>query len=64
MGSIDPDAASYPFQLTKSMHRSIYPALDPSRPELSVEGKNVIITGVSGGIGKVTFCHFLSLYRS
>jgi NAD(P)-dependent dehydrogenase (short-subunit alcohol dehydrogenase family) len=30
----------------------MYPFLEPSNPALSAAGKNVLITGVSGGIGK------------
>jgi FlaA1/EpsC-like NDP-sugar epimerase len=43
-----------PFQLTKSMHRDVYPAVDPSNPELSAKGKVIIITGAGGGIGAVS----------
>ena len=43
-----------PFQLTKSMHRDVYPAVDPSNPELSAKGKIIIITGAGGGLGAVS----------
>ncbi|KAI2466454.1 NAD(P)-binding protein [Annulohypoxylon bovei var. microspora] len=46
------DAVTWPYQLTKAVHRNLYAALDPSSPELSAEGKTVLITGVSGGVGK------------
>jgi hypothetical protein len=49
----DPNAFTLPFQLTKQFHRDVYPLLEPTRPELSAKGKTVLITGVSGGIGKV-----------
>ncbi|KAI1370081.1 NAD(P)-binding protein [Hypoxylon crocopeplum] len=48
----DPDAFTLPFQLTKQYHRDVYPLLEPTQPELSAKGKTVLITGVSGGIGK------------
>lgn len=36
---------------TKAWHNTTYPAIDPSRPELSAKGKNVVITGGGTGIG-------------
>ncbi|KAK0105210.1 hypothetical protein ONS95_004395 [Cadophora gregata] len=36
---------------TKTWHSSSYPAISPSRPELSLVGKSVIITGGGSGIG-------------
>ena len=47
----DPDQFVRPYQLTKTMHRGLYPAIDPKRPELSAAGKVVIITGAGGGVG-------------
>ena len=38
--------------LTSVFHRDAYPAISPSRPELSVAGKTVLITGGGRGIGK------------
>ncbi len=35
----------------KGYHHATYPAIDPSRPELSLKGKNVIVTGGGGTIG-------------
>ena len=43
-----------PYQLTKSMHRDIYPAVDPRNPALSAKGKVVIVTGAGGGLGAVS----------
>ncbi|KAI9788355.1 MAG: hypothetical protein M1816_006958 [Peltula sp. TS41687] len=40
-----------PFSFTKTYHTEPYPAIDPSRPELSAKGKVVFITGGSRGIG-------------
>lgn len=37
--------------LTKVWHSEPYPAISPSRPELSVKGKTVVITGGGSGIG-------------
>lgn len=45
-----------PYQLTKSMHRDVYPPVDPSNPNLSAKGKVVIVTGAGGGLGAVC-CH-------
>lgn len=50
----DPDAFTLPYQLTKQVRRDVYPLLEPTQPELSAKGKTVLITGVSGGIGKVS----------
>lgn len=44
--------------LTKTWHTHPYPAIDPSRPELSLSGKAAIITGGSGTIGKATALAF------
>lgn len=38
--------------LTKTYHHKPYPAISPSRPELSAAGKNVVVTGGGSGIGK------------
>ena len=51
---MDVNAFTSPFQLTKSMHRDIYPALDPANHQLSASGKIVIITGAGGQIGSVS----------
>lgn len=39
---------------TKEYHSSAYPAISPSRPELSLNGKTVLITGGATGIGLAT----------
>ncbi|KAL8744553.1 MAG: hypothetical protein Q9190_003212 [Brigantiaea leucoxantha] len=49
--SFDVDMFTTPFQLTKSMHRDIYPAVEPTNPQLSAKGKTIIITGAGGGLG-------------
>lgn len=38
--------------LTKTWHTEPYPAISPTRPELSAKGKNVIVTGGGTGIGR------------
>ena len=43
-----------PFQLTKSIHKDLYPALDPNNPDLSASGKVVMITCAEGRIGSVS----------
>lgn len=51
---VDVNMFTTPFQLTKSMHRDVYPAIDPTNPALSAKGKIVIITGAGGGLGAVS----------
>ncbi|KAI8935831.1 hypothetical protein NX059_007348 [Plenodomus lindquistii] len=48
----DLGAITWVSQLTKTCHRSLYPTLDPSEPHLSATGKTVLITGVSGSVGR------------
>ncbi|KAH7126134.1 hypothetical protein EDB81DRAFT_872267 [Dactylonectria macrodidyma] len=38
--------------VTKTWHNKPYPFISPTRPELSVAGKNVVVTGGGTGIGK------------
>ncbi|KAK3325960.1 hypothetical protein B0H66DRAFT_144341 [Apodospora peruviana] len=43
-----------PFQFPTPItpyHSKAYPAIDPTRPELSTKGKNIVITGAGAGIG-------------
>ena len=54
MADVDPDAFTRPYQLTKSMHRDVYPTIDPSNLDLSASGKVVVITGAGGTIGGVS----------
>ncbi|KAG8165608.1 hypothetical protein KVR01_004160 [Diaporthe batatas] len=37
---------------TRTVHRASYSSIDPSRPELSQDGRTVLITGGGTGIGK------------
>ncbi|KAL7814028.1 putative NADP(+)-dependent dehydrogenase [Trichoderma gracile] len=43
-----------PLSYTKVAHSTTYPAISPSSPALSTNGKVVLITGASGGIGRAT----------
>lgn len=38
-------------QFTRKVHTDVYPAVDPTKPENSLEGKTVVVTGASRGIG-------------
>lgn len=46
--------AAFAKSFTPTYHHHSYPAIDPSRPELSAKGKVVLITGGGQGIGKAT----------
>jgi len=43
---------------TKVTHSATYPAIDPSLPGLSTDGKVVLITGATGGIGRAAALSF------
>ncbi|GKT46333.1 short chain dehydrogenase citE [Colletotrichum spaethianum] len=43
---------------TKLTHSTTYPSVDPSLPALSTNGKVVVITGASGGIGRAAALSF------
>ncbi|RFN54751.1 nad(p)-binding protein [Fusarium flagelliforme] len=51
-------------QTTKKWHKTSYPAIDPRRPELSVSGKNVIITGGGSVIGRAMSFSFAAARAS
>ena len=46
-------AGQYPAP-TNKFHIVSYPSIDPKRPELSVKGKTIAITGAGVGIGRAT----------
>ncbi|KAI8632517.1 NAD(P)-binding protein [Xylariaceae sp. FL1651] len=43
------------FQYTKNVHNDQYPSVDPTRQELNLAGKVVIVTGASRGLGAKAF---------
>ena len=43
---------------TETWHNMPYPAISPTRPEVSVTGKNIVITGGGTGIGKAAAIAF------
>ncbi|KAI0436300.1 hypothetical protein F4803DRAFT_572730 [Xylaria telfairii] len=47
----DPDIYTKAGVITKSYYRDVYPAVDPTRPELCQTGKVTIVTGAGRGIG-------------
>ncbi|CAI6334897.1 unnamed protein product [Periconia digitata] len=50
-GNIDPNAYTAPFQLTKNLHRDVYPAIDIAAHSSYAKGKVILVTGASGGLG-------------
>jgi NADPH:quinone reductase-like Zn-dependent oxidoreductase len=38
-------------EVTKTVHRDVYPAISPSRPELNQAGRVVLVTGGGTGVG-------------
>lgn len=49
---------------TKTSHRTSYPSISPSRPELSQAGKTVLVTGGSAGIGYAIARSFVQAHTS
>ncbi|KAF5868723.1 putative short chain dehydrogenase reductase family protein [Botrytis fragariae] len=50
-GTLDTDAYTTPFAITKSIHRDPYWAIDSKNPTNNQSGKIIIITGASAGLG-------------
>ncbi|APA13840.1 hypothetical protein sscle_11g086100 [Sclerotinia sclerotiorum 1980 UF-70] len=48
---LDPDAFTTPWNITETLHRDPYWAIDPKNPANLQTGKIIIITGASSGIG-------------
>jgi hypothetical protein len=57
MDSLPEDIFVTSFQFTPRVFQDQYPAIDPRRPELSLAGKVVVITGASRGIGAKVETH-------
>ncbi|KAJ5623427.1 hypothetical protein N7490_012032 [Penicillium lividum] len=55
MAEIDVDEDVKRNGFTTKLYRDIYPAIDPTRPELAQSGKVVVITGGSRGLGRLAF---------
>lgn len=43
---------------TKTYHRTAYPSINPTRPELNAKGRTIIITGGGTGIGAEAALYF------
>jgi hypothetical protein len=56
----DPDVYTKAGVITKSYYRDVYPAVNPTRPDLSQAGKVTIVTGAGRGIGVVCLPTLLS----
>lgn len=50
---VDPDCQVKMTAFTKKNYRDVYPAVDPSRPDISQAGKVAVITGASRGLGRL-----------
>ncbi|KAL5422078.1 hypothetical protein PMIN06_005782 [Paraphaeosphaeria minitans] len=48
---IDPKVLTALFQLTKAMHRDVYPPIDPKKLAPFASNKVILITGSGGGLG-------------
>ncbi|KAJ6016230.1 hypothetical protein N7540_010821 [Penicillium herquei] len=55
MADMDIDAGTKAIAFTTKNYRSVYPAIDPTRPDLSQKGKVIVITGASQGLGRLSF---------
>ncbi|KAJ4299847.1 hypothetical protein N0V90_005093 [Kalmusia sp. IMI 367209] len=48
---LDPNMLTAPFQLTKGLHRDVYPAIEPKKFAALAADKVVLVTGAGGGLG-------------
>jgi hypothetical protein len=50
-----PDYWTEALQFTQTLHRNVYPAIDPSNDKIRyiASGKVVLVTGAGSGFGKV-----------
>ncbi|KAJ4352217.1 uncharacterized protein N0V89_007564 [Didymosphaeria variabile] len=48
---LDPNMLTSAFQLTKALHRDVYPAIDPKKLAQLASDKVILVTGAGGGIG-------------
>jgi hypothetical protein len=53
-----PDAYTAPFVLTKSMHRDVYPAIDPTNEKLNAASKVIMVFGATSGLGFLSHIYF------
>ncbi|CAI6024206.1 unnamed protein product [Clonostachys chloroleuca] len=51
LGSLPKDWAVRAVQFTRNVYTSVYPAIDPGNAANSLQGKTVVLTGASRGIG-------------
>jgi hypothetical protein len=56
---VDPNMYTWPFQLTKTLHRDPYDDILPTNPANSQEGKIIIVTGAYGGLGSARYLPLL-----
>ncbi|KAJ5707560.1 hypothetical protein N7488_007361 [Penicillium malachiteum] len=55
MPQMDVDAGTKAIAFTTNNYRTLYPAIDPTRSDLSQKGKVIVITGASQGLGRLSF---------
>ncbi|KAL9110345.1 MAG: hypothetical protein Q9227_005076 [Pyrenula ochraceoflavens] len=63
MENLPPDYFVTSMQFTPKAYTDVYPAIDPTQPALSQEGKIIIITGASRGLGSKTFAESFAAAR-
>jgi hypothetical protein len=53
VSQVDPDQYTRAGSITKDYFRDVYPAIEPTKLDLSQQGKVAIVTGAGKGIGRV-----------